>query len=210
MKIGILIYGLLVLALVSYGQEVVMGKIVDAETKAGIKDVDVSIKGTTIATKTNVSGYFQLTLDSLRDLIISSPEYDTGYVTLARGLNRFQASLLKRKPKVSGDDEPTFVIVEEQPEFPGGMAALAAYLYKNLKYPKDAERLGINGKVFVQFIVDKDGTIPPDEIKVVKGLSASCNAEAVRLVSQFPTWKPGYQNHKPVKARFILPIKFGF
>ena len=210
MKIGILIYGLLVLALVSYGQEIVTGKIVDAETTVGIKDVDVLIKGTTIATKTNVSGYFQLTLDSLRDLIISSPEYDTSYVTVAQGLNRFQASLMKRKAAIPGDDERISTVVEEQPEFPGGMAALDKYLHKNLRYPKDAKRLGIDGKVFVQFVVDKDGTIPPNEIKVVKGLSASCDAEAVRLVTEFPTWKPGYQNRKPIKAKFVLPIRFGF
>ena len=99
-----------------------------------------------------------------------------------------------------------FTIVEDQPTPEGGMAAFYQFVQKNLKYPAQARRMGIEGKVFVQFVVDKDGTLT--EVKAVKGIGAGCDEEAVRVIEGAPKWKPGKQRGRSVKVRMILPITF--
>ena len=102
--------------------------------------------------------------------------------------------------------EEIFTIVEDQPTPEGGMQAFYQYVQKNLKYPAQARRMGIEGKVFVQFVVDKDGSIT--DVKAVKGIGAGCDEEAVRVLQGSPKWKPGKQRGRPVKVRMILPITF--
>jgi len=99
-----------------------------------------------------------------------------------------------------------FTIVEKQPEFPGGMGAFYQFVQKKLKYPSQARRMGIEGKVFVQFVVDKKGNIT--EVLAIKGIGAGCDQEAVRVIQASPRWKPGKQRGKAVKVRMILPITF--
>ncbi|NLR65598.1 energy transducer TonB [Chitinophaga varians] len=103
--------------------------------------------------------------------------------------------------------EERFIFVEFMPEFPGGEAALMKYLSKNLRYPNMAQENGIQGSIFVQFVVNKDGSI--SEVKTVgahKG--AGLEEEAVRVVSKMPSWKPGKQNGKAVTVIFNLPVTF--
>ena len=102
--------------------------------------------------------------------------------------------------------EEIFTIVEDQPTPSGGMAAFYQYVQKNLKYPAQARRMGIEGKVFVQFVVDKDGTLT--EVQAVKGIGAGCDEEAARVIKGAPKWKPGKQRGRAVKVRMILPITF--
>jgi TonB family protein len=97
-------------------------------------------------------------------------------------------------------------VVEEMPKFPGGDAALMDYLIKNVKYPAEATKNGAQGRVLVQFIVEKDGSI--SEIEVVKKIDENLDAEAVRVVKAMPKWKPGMQKGEPVRVRFTLPIMF--
>lgn len=99
-----------------------------------------------------------------------------------------------------------FTIVEDQPTPDGGMAAFYQYVQKNLKYPAQARRMGIEGKVFVQFVVDKDGSLT--EVKAVKGIGAGCDEEAENVIKSAPKWKPGKQRGRAVKVRMILPITF--
>ena len=99
-----------------------------------------------------------------------------------------------------------FTVVEQQPTPDGGMAAFYKYVSKNLKYPAQARRMGIEGRVFVQFIVDKDGSIT--SVQSVKGIGAGCDQEAARVIRGAPKWKPGKQRGRPVKVRMILPITF--
>jgi protein TonB len=80
------------------------------------------------------------------------------------------------------------------------------FIGKNLKYPSAARRMGIEGQVFVQFVVDAEGKI--SEVKTIKGISAECDKEAERVIKMMPPWKAGKQNGKPVKVRFVLPIRF--
>lgn len=104
------------------------------------------------------------------------------------------------------DEDVVFTVVEQQAEFPGGMEALVKFLQKNVKYPAIARRMGVEGSVFVSFVVDRAGAI--SDIQIVKGISAECDKEAVRVVGMMPPWKPGKQNGKAVKSRFVLPVKF--
>ena len=97
-------------------------------------------------------------------------------------------------------------MVEENPEFIGGMAKLYEYLGKNIQYPEMAKENGIQGKVFVQFVVDKDGSLT--DVQAIKGIGAGCDEEAVRVISKAKKWKPGKQRGRAVKVRMILPITF--
>ena len=102
--------------------------------------------------------------------------------------------------------DEVFTIVEQQPEYPGGMSAFYQFVQKKLKYPSQARRMGIEGKVFVQFVVDKAGNIT--EVLAVRGIGAGCDEEAVRVIKSSPQWKAGKQRGKAVKVRMILPITF--
>jgi len=99
-----------------------------------------------------------------------------------------------------------FTIVEDQPQPKGGMAAFYEYIGKKLKYPAQARRMGIEGKVFVEFVVDKDGTIT--NVKAIKGIGAGCDEEAIRVIQSSPKWNAGKQRGRPVRVRMILPITF--
>ena len=110
-------------------------------------------------------------------------------------------------PVQEGNDEGTiFEVVEVNPAFPGGDEALMEYLKKNLKYPSIAQDNGIQGRVLVQFVVNKDGSIV--EPQVIRSVDPSLDKEAMRVVSAMPKWTPGRQRGKPVRVRFTLPVTF--
>lgn len=102
--------------------------------------------------------------------------------------------------------EEVFLFVEKMPEPVGGYSTFYAYLNENLHYPNSARKLGIEGKVFVKFVVSESGAITSPE--VVKGIGAGCDEEAVRVVKGAPAWIPGDQRGKKVKVQIILPINF--
>ena len=107
---------------------------------------------------------------------------------------------------VEEEEDKIFTVVEQQPEFQGGYEAMMNFIKKNMRYPASARRMGVDGTVYVSFVVSKDGSI--SEVKTIRGISADCDKEAIRVVSMMPPWKPGKQNGKPVFVRFVLPIKF--
>lgn len=109
------------------------------------------------------------------------------------------------KPHTMVDDK-VFTVVQQQPEFTGGYDAMVGFLRSNLHYPESARQAGIEGRVYVSFIVEKDGAIT--DTKVVRGLDEACDTEAVRAVQAFPNWVPGKQDGQPVRVRFVLPIMF--
>ena len=113
--------------------------------------------------------------------------------------------VFEEAPEEEEADE-IFSIVEDQPAPSGGLPAFYKYVQSKLKYPAQARRMGIEGKVFVQFVVDKDGTLT--EVQAVKGIGAGCDEEAVRVIKGAPKWKPGKQRGRAVKVRMILPITF--
>ena len=104
------------------------------------------------------------------------------------------------------EEEEIFMVVEDQPEFPGGTAALLEYLRKNIKYPAICRENNIQGRVLVTFIVNKDGAIVEPE--VVKSVNPSLDKEALRVISSMPNWKPGSQRGKPVRVKYTVPVNF--
>jgi len=99
-----------------------------------------------------------------------------------------------------------FTVVEAMPEFPGGMGKLMNYLATNIKYPPLAKESGIQGRVFINFVVEPDGSI--SNVKVLRGIGGGCDEEAIRVVEAMPKWKPGMQRGKPVRVSYNLPVKF--
>ena len=103
--------------------------------------------------------------------------------------------------------DSVFKVVEIMPEFPGGVKALMQYLGSNIKYPEQAKHDSIQGKVFVQFVVEKDGTV--SGTKVLRGIGGGCDEEALRVVSSMPNWNPGLdENNEPVRVQYNIPIKY--
>ncbi|MAO01689.1 MAG: hypothetical protein CMD05_02000 [Flavobacteriales bacterium] len=98
------------------------------------------------------------------------------------------------------------MVVENMPEFPGGDLGLMKYIQKNVRYPAIAKEYNITGKVYISFIVDKQGSVT--NVKVVRGVDKNLDEEAVRVVKSLPKYKPGKQRGKPVRVMFTIPINF--
>jgi periplasmic protein TonB len=110
------------------------------------------------------------------------------------------------EPTVDPDEGKVFTVVEEMPSFPGGEEKLFEYLSKGIKYPAIARENNITGRVYVNFVVDKDGKIK--DAKVLRGIGGGCDEEALRVVRSMPDWKPGRQNGRNVQVSYNLPVNF--
>ena len=113
-----------------------------------------------------------------------------------------------QKTVVSKKNQKVFDVVEQMPEFPGGMEALFKYMAENMKYPEDAKKQQVEGRVLVQFIVETDGSVSNTE--VLMRVFPSLDAEAVRVISGMPKWIPGKQNGKAVRVKYTIPVSFRF
>lgn len=103
-------------------------------------------------------------------------------------------------------EERPLLVVEQNPEFKGGFDALLKYLVVNMRYPAVEQEAGIQGTVFVQFVVEKTGKI--SRVKILKGIGGGCDEEAIRLVKEMPDWIPGRQNGQAVPVAFQIPVRF--
>ncbi|GAA4838704.1 energy transducer TonB [Algivirga pacifica] len=110
------------------------------------------------------------------------------------------------EPEEEEVEDEIFEIVEEEAQPAGGLGAFYKWVGKNMKYPAQARRMGVEGKVYVSFVVDKDGSLT--DIKVVRGIGAGCDEEAVRVLKKAKKWSPGKQRGRAVKSRRVLPIAF--
>ncbi len=104
------------------------------------------------------------------------------------------------------DDAPVFFIVEDMPEFPGGEEALRKYIAQSVKYPVIAQENGIQGRVYVSFVVNTKGKVT--DVKIARGVDPNLDKEAIRVVQAMPAWKPGKQRGKAVKVSYTVPINF--
>ena len=111
-----------------------------------------------------------------------------------------------QKTVVAQKNQKVFDIVEQMPEYPGGMEALFQYLSQNVKYPEDAKKQKIEGRVLASFVVETDGSIT--NVEVVKPAFPSLDAEAVRVLSSMPNWIPGKQNGEVVRVKYTVPLVF--
>jgi periplasmic protein TonB len=110
------------------------------------------------------------------------------------------------EPPVKPEIDKTFITSEVMPEFEGGIQKMYKWLGKNLKYPLLASNHGIEGRVIVTFVVEKDGGI--SNVEILKGVGFGCNEEAERVIKAMPKWKAGLQNGKPVRVRYTIPLNF--
>ena len=121
---------------------------------------------------------------------------------------RIEAVIMEQALETMPDEkaDEIFTIVEVQPTPVGGMKAFYSYVGDNLKYPNSAQRMGIEGRVFVEFVVERDGSLT--DIKVAKGIGAGCDEEAIKVISQAPKWNSGKQRGRNVRVRMVMPIVF--
>ena len=103
-------------------------------------------------------------------------------------------------------NDSIYQIVDEMPQYPGGEKAMMEYVAKNVKYPQEAKDKEIDGRVFVSFVVEKDGSV--SNVKVMRGIGGGCDEEAVRVISAMPKWKPGIKDGKPVRVSYMMPLSF--
>ena len=144
-------------------------------------------------------------------LTIVEDDADVEETTIATSEETNQAVEIKYVPVAVEEEEPEeqtiFEVVEQMPEFPnGGMAGLMQYLSKNIKYPTIAQENGTQGRVTVQLVVNRDGSIV--DAKVLRGVDPYLDKEAIRVISSMPKWKPGMQRGKAVRVKYTVPVMF--
>lgn len=103
-------------------------------------------------------------------------------------------------------NDSIYKVVEQMPEYPGGTAKMLTFISENIKYPQSAMEKGIEGKCFIQFVIDVDGSIT--NVELMRGFDEECDAEALRVVNLMPKWKPGKNEGKPVRVHYMIPIAF--
>jgi len=129
-----------------------------------------------------------------------------------KGNDEAAGEVLKAKEVIAQPEPPkeeetkVFDVVEQMPSFPGGTAALMQFLGSNIKYPVVAEENGVQGRVIVTFVVEKDGSIT--DVRVIKSVDPSLDKEAVRVVKSMPKWIPGKQNGSAVRVKYTVPVTF--
>ena len=169
----------------------VKGVVLDYETKQPISGAVFLLKGNPTKNRTNSQGEFQLEGQQGDTIKVTlNQEYTTENIILTADAENLTVELKK-------------VVT---PEYPGGPAECMKFLSKNIRYPKKARENGTQGRVVVQFVVDKDGSI--DDIKIVKSVSRELNNEAKRVVKRMPKFKPGTIGGEPVRVRYTMPIMF--
>ncbi len=104
------------------------------------------------------------------------------------------------------EEAEIFTVVEESPSFPGGEEARIRFLQENIEYPQMARESGIQGTVYMTFVVEPSGSV--SAVRVLRGIGGGCDEEAVRVIQKMPKWNPGKQRGKPVRVQFTMPIKF--
>jgi len=150
-----------------------------------------------------------LTLFACNNPKQSTPESSPKVATVTKDkkiIIRDQTPAERKAIAAQVDTGQVFMMVEKMPEYPGGLKTLMHYLATNIHYPEQAKKGNIQGRVFINFIVEKDGSI--SHVKVLKGIGYGCDKEAVRAVENMPPWTPGMQKGKPVRVSFNLPVKF--
>lgn len=169
----------------------VKGVVQDYETKQPISGAVFLLKGNPTKNRTNSQGEFQLEGQQGDTIKVAlNQEYTIENIILTADAENLTVELKRLV----------------MPEYPGGGAAIFKYLAQNIRYPKKARENGTQGRVVVQFVVDKDGSI--DDIKVVKGVSWELNDEAKRVIKKMPKWKPGTIGGEPARIQFTLPVMF--
>lgn len=195
------------------------GKIVDDEAGNPISDVKIIIdhKYQSITKSTvNAQGEFRIETSPEASILFEHTKSDgsklvrfcTPKVLAQMNPDNMVIELIPYIDiKTAATEADVYEVVENMPEFPnGGMTALMKYLSDNIRYPEAAHKAGIQGRVTVQFVVGKDGSI--GNVSILRGVNADLDAEAIRVISSMPKWKPGTQKGEPVKVKYTVPVMF--
>lgn len=191
---------------------VAKGIVMDADNKP-LKNVILVIRETNIGTFTNEKGEFTITVKPGAELFFSYVgkkgqlrkvnDEKRLVVKMENDLVSMEEVIVVSSYDTTGVSKDIFVTVEDMPEFPGN---INEYLGKNVKYPVEAQKQKIQGRVIVQFVIEKDGTI--SEVKALRPVHPLLDAEAMRVVKAMPKWKPGTQRGEPVRVSYSMPINF--
>ena len=180
----------------------VRGMVVDAAAKPIVGAV-VKVVGSTKGTVTDREGRFSVEASTGDALLFSYVGYESEQV----GANQISATKGDFTVRLNKTDpNKAYDVVEEMPQFPGGVAAMMPYIARSLRYPKEAEQNGIQGRVIATFIVEKDGSI--SDAHVVKPIDPALDAEALRVVNAMPKWEPGKQGGQPMRVKYTIPVTF--
>ena len=182
----------------------VRGKVFDDAGKPVIGAV-VLIDGSKKGSVTDMNGAFTIKANMGDYLNISYVGLETVRLGVSKMFAEEHEYLIPMRKENESDKKP-FDVVEQMPQFPGGPAALMEYLSKNVRYPEEAYKNGIQGRVIATFVIEKDGSIT--EARVVKSVDSQIDAEALRVVNSMPNWIPGRQNGEPVRVKYTVPITF--
>lgn len=147
-----------------------------------------------------------VTTDSVETTMVTQDDLSAKPNTEAPAEENIEVQEVKTQVIEQEAPKEIFTVVEENPTYPGGDEARIKFLMENMKYPEEAKELGVQGKVFVTFVVEVDGSIT--DVKVLRGIGSGCDDEAVRVVKSMPKWVPGKQRGVPVRVQFNLPINF--
>lgn len=155
-----------------------------------------------------VQGISNMRCSCFRPLLYSLPETSllAGSIRKQDAKEETVAPDSVAAPTDSVAKDEVFMVAEQMPEFPGGMKELLKFLQDNLKYPENAMKKNVQGRVIVQFVVEKDGT--PTEFNVVRSVDPDLDAEALRVLQTMPKWKPGMQRGEVVRVKFTVPVSF--
>jgi protein TonB len=148
----------------------------------------------------------KVTTDSVETTMVTQDDLSTKVNTEAPAEENIEVQEVKTQVIEQEAPKEIFTVVEENPGYPGGDEARIKFLMENMKYPEEAKELGVQGKVFVTFVVEIDGSI--SNVRVLRGIGSGCDDEAVRVVKSMPKWIPGKQRGVPVRVQFNLPINF--
>ena len=145
-------------------------------------------------------------LNDIEDDAESQNEVDMSSFQRQEEATNIEITPVKIEEEEEEDEQVIFQVVENDPEFPGGIEALMKYLQQNIKYPQLARENNITGKVYVTFVVERDGSVTG--VRVLRDIGGGCGQEAVRVVKSMPKWTPGKQRGKAVRVQYNLPVNF--
>ena len=183
----------------------VKGKVFDADDKSPIVGAVVKVAGSTKGTVTDREGNFRLELSVGNRIEVLYAGYDAYSVGVSKAYAKDYDYMIALN-KEGTDTGKAFDVVENMPKFPGGPQALFEYLANNVRYPKEAEAAGLQGRVIATFVVEKDGSVT--NANIVKSVDPALDAEALRVVAGMPNWEPGTQDGKAVRVKYTVPITF--
>ncbi len=219
--------------LAAVAEKTVKGKVVDANEKP-LEGASVVVSGKTIGTVTDKDGVFNLNLNDTSSIVVSyvgfksvkfTPDFEK-FMSISLSLDNFEIENVvvvaygirtsnKEKLSIKGSNnegnsntgsKKIFTIVEQMPEFPGGSLALRKYIAQQIKYPTVAQENGIQGDVYVSFVINSYGVV--SDVKIARSVDPALDNEAIRVIYTMPKWKPGFQQGKAVDVAYTVPITF--